>query len=45
MVFDPKGTPVFRLRYKKCGMIEKDEETLLSLTEAALEDMEELLLE
>ena len=45
MVFDPKGTPMFRLRYKKCGVIEKDEETLLTLTESALKDMEELLLE
>ena len=45
MVFDPKGTPMFRLHYKKCGMIEKDEETLLALTESALKDMEELLLE
>ncbi|MCH5259729.1 MAG: transcription-repair coupling factor [Lachnospiraceae bacterium] len=45
MVFDPKGTPMFRLRYKKCGVIEKDEETLLSLTETALHSMEELLLE
>ena len=44
MTFDPKGTPVFRLRYKKCGVIEKDEEMLLSLTEAALADMTELLL-
>ena len=45
MFFDPKGTPEFRLRYKKCGVIEKDEEMLLSLTEAALRDMAELLLE
>lgn len=44
MTFDPKGTPVFRLRYKKCGVIEKDEEMLLTLTEAVLKDMEELLL-
>ena len=44
MTFDPKGTPVFRLRYKKCGVIEKDEETLLSLTEAVLADMTEMLL-
>ncbi len=44
MTFDPKGTPVFRLRYKKCGVIEKDEELLLALTEAALRDMEEQLL-
>ena len=36
---------MFRLRYKKCGVIEKDEETLLSLTETALHSMEELLLE
>lgn len=44
MTFDPKGTPVFRLRYKKCGVIEKDEEILLSLTEAVLNDMTEMLL-
>ena len=45
MHFDAKGTPAFRLRYKKCGVIEKDEEMLLSLTETALKDMTELLLE
>lgn len=45
MSFDPKGTPEFHLRYKKCGVVEKDEETLLALTETALKDMEELLLE
>lgn len=45
MTFDPKGTPTFRLRYKKCGVIEKDEEMLLTLTEEALGKMEELLLE
>ena len=44
MVFEPKGTPMFRVRYRKCGMIEKDEELLLALTEAVLRDMEELLL-
>lgn len=44
MTFDPKGTPVFRLRYKKCGVIEKDEEILLSLTEAVLNDMAKMLL-
>lgn len=44
MVFEPKGTPMFRLRYKKCGVVEKDEELLLALTEAALSDMTELLL-
>ena len=43
--FDPKGTPEFRLRYKKCGVIEKDEETLLSAAETVLRDMEELLLD
>ena len=45
MSFDPKGTPEFRLRYRKCGVIEKDEETLLAATETALRDMEELLLD
>ena len=44
MKFDPKGTPTFTLRYKKCGVIEKDEEMLLTLTEAALARMEELFL-
>ena len=44
MTFDPKGTPTFRLRYQKCGVVEKDEEILLALTEAALRDMEEMLL-
>ena len=45
MTFDPKGMPTFRLRYRKCGVIEKDEELLLALTEAALADMTELLLQ
>ena len=44
MKFDPKGTPTFSLRYKKCGVIEKDEELLLALTEGALAKMEELFL-
>ncbi|MBP3475937.1 MAG: transcription-repair coupling factor [Lachnospiraceae bacterium] len=44
MTFDPKGTPTFRLRYKKCGVIEKDEEMLLTLTEEAIGKMEEFLL-
>ena len=44
MSFDPKGTPTFRLRYKKCGVIEKDEETLLALTEETIAKMEEILL-
>ena len=42
--FDPKGGPAFYLHYRKCGVIEKDEETLLALTEEALGKMEELLL-
>ena len=45
MTFDPKGVPSFSLRYKKCGVIEMDEETLLSLTETALKDMAGLLTE
>jgi transcription-repair coupling factor (superfamily II helicase) len=44
MSFDPKGTPSFCLRYKKCGVIEKDEELLLSLTEQTVADMERYLL-
>lgn len=44
MSFDPKGTPTFQLRYRKCGVIEKDEETLLGLTEEAIARMEEFLL-
>ena len=42
--FDPKAGPAFFLNYKKCGVIEKDEETLLSLTEEALVKMGEMLL-
>ena len=42
--FDPKGDPAFYLHYRKCGVIEKDEETLLMLTGEALTKMEELLL-
>ena len=41
--FDPKGDPTFYLHYRKCGVIEKDEETLLALTQDALGRMEELL--
>ena len=44
MTFDPKGTPTFRLRYRKCGVIEKDEEMLLALTEDVIGKMEEMLL-
>lgn len=42
--FDPKGDPTFCLHYRKCGVIEKDEETLLMLTGEALSRMEEVLL-
>ncbi len=44
MTFEAKGTPTFRLRYRKCGVIEKDEEMLLSLTAETLRRMEEILL-
>jgi len=42
--FDPKAGPAFFLNYKKCGVIEKDEETLLTLTEEALVKMGEMLM-
>ena len=42
--FDPKGDPTFYLHYRKCGVIEKDEETLLMLTGEALAKMEEMLI-
>lgn len=41
--FSAKGVPVFTLRYKKCGVVEKDAETLLELTETLLERMQVLL--
>ncbi len=41
--FDPKGGPAFYLHYRKCGVIEKDEETLIALTQEALAKMEEML--
>ena len=44
LTFDPKGTPAFLYRYKKYGMVEKDEKLLLSLTEELLGGMRELLL-
>ena len=40
---DPKGGPAFYLHYRKCGVIEKDEETLIALTQEALAKMEEML--
>ena len=42
--FDPKGGPAFYLSYRKCGVIEKDEETLIMLTQEALGKMEDRLL-
>lgn len=44
LVFDAKGIPSFRYRYRKYAVVEKDEELLLSLTEELLEDMSDLLL-
>lgn len=41
--FSAKGVPVFTYRYKKCGVIEKDAETLLSLIEDLLDKMQILL--
>ncbi len=43
--FITKGTPFFVCRYRKFGMVEKDAEKLLELTEQLLNDMNELLLE
>ncbi|MCM1144349.1 MAG: transcription-repair coupling factor [Blautia sp.] len=43
LTFDPKGPPTFRYRYKKYGMVEKDEKLLLELTEALIADMEKIL--
>ncbi|MGL5258615.1 MAG: transcription-repair coupling factor [Lachnospiraceae bacterium] len=37
--FNVKGTPSFTYSYKKFGMVEKDSEFLLSITETLLEDM------
>ncbi len=44
LVFDPKGVPVFRYRYKKFDLVEKNEEFLMQLTEQLLSDMLMLLL-
>lgn len=43
MVFQTKGDPYFALKYRKCGVTEKDEENLLQLTEGVLTDMEKFL--
>ena len=43
MSFNPKGVPSFFYRYKKFGVVEKDAEKLLELTESILDDMEQIL--
>ncbi len=42
--FNAKGSPLFLLRCPKCGMVERDAENLLALTEELLGVMEEILL-
>ncbi len=44
MTFHAKGDPCLRYRYKKCGVVEKDAEMLLSLTEHILRSMKVFLL-
>lgn len=44
MSFSHKGTPYFLLKYEKTGVIEMDEEKLLSLTEEILKDMNKVLI-
>ena len=41
--FQPKGTPEFIFRYKKCGMVERDAEMLLGYTEELLGAMGDVL--
>ncbi len=43
--FNHKGTPFFLFRYKKCGMVEKDAQMLLSFTEQLLVSMGKVLVE
>ena len=45
LTFHPKGTPYLQYRYKKCGVVEKDGEMLLELTERVMRDMKQILLE
>lgn len=45
LTFQPKGTPSFSFRYKKCGMVERDAEILLAFTEELLESMEKEFIE
>lgn len=42
--FSAKGVPTFTYRYKKFGMVEKDAEQLLQITERLLKEMEVLLI-
>ncbi len=42
--FDPKGVPVFRYRYRKFDLVEKNEEFLLTATEQLLDDMLRILI-
>ena len=43
--FTAYGNPFFTYKYQKCGVIEKDAQTLLDSTEQLLEDMQALLIE
>lgn len=43
LAFTAYGNPFFTYRYKKTGLVEKDEELLLSRTEELLEEMQKLL--
>ncbi len=42
--FQAKGTPYFSARYKRCGVVELDEENLLVLVKNVLDEMERFLL-
>ena len=45
LTFNPKGVPCFNFRYTKCGMVERDAQTLLQCTEELLGDMKAELLQ
>lgn len=42
--FQAKGVPSITCRYQKCGVVEKDAETLLGLTEEMLQEMLDILI-
>ncbi len=42
LTFTAYGQPFFTLKYRKCGVVEKDAETLLKETETILEEMQVL---